>query len=59
MPSELVREKPKVKNLRIRFVDNGFIWEASSYPDGSGPDIEVFQTPKELKDALTRVLERQ
>jgi hypothetical protein len=51
--------KRKVKNLRIRFVDNGFIWEASEYSDGSGPDIEVFKTPKELKDALVRVLERQ
>jgi hypothetical protein len=52
----MMTEKAPVKNIRIRFVKNGFIWEASPYGDGSGADIEVFNTPRQLQTALRRVL---
>lgn len=40
------------KNIRIRVVDNGFIFEASPYSDGSGPDIEIYDSIPKLINAV-------
>ncbi len=49
----LMEQKPKMyKRILIRIVDNGFIYEASPYSDGSGPDVEVYDNPRKLVNAV-------
>ncbi len=52
----MTSEKPKVRNIRIRVVDNGFILETSPFTDGSGSNIKVFRKTETLVNAVLKAI---
>ncbi len=54
----MTSEKPKVRNIRIRVVDNGFIVETSPFTDGSGSAVMIYKNFESVVAGVQRALEK-